>query len=61
MQLCRRLGKTLGELRSSVTEKELQLWYTLELVEADERKQAELNQEVAADFAENKGRFTNGF
>ena len=61
MQLCKQLGKTLNELRSSVTEKELQLWYILALVEEDERKQEQVNQEVLADFNNNKGRFNNGF
>lgn len=61
MQLCRELGKTLTELRSGVTERELQLWYILALVEEDERKQHELNQEVLTDFGNNKGRFNNGF
>jgi len=55
------LGKTLTELRSSVTEKELQLWYILALVEEDEHKQAELNREVLADFQSNKGKYNRGF
>ena len=60
MQLCRQLGKTLGELRSSVTEKELQLWDILARVEEDERKQDQLNQEVLSDFQTNKGKHTRG-
>ena len=57
MQLCRGLGKTLSELRATVTDKELQLWYILSLVEQDERRAADLKQEVLAEFQNNKGRF----
>jgi len=57
MSLCRELGYTLTKLREEATATELQLWYALRCVEEDERKQAKLNAEVAADFEANKGKF----
>ena len=57
MTLCRELGKSLMELRDTVTDKELKLWYTLRLVEIDERKAAELKQDVETDLVKNKGKW----
>ena len=57
MTLCRELGKSLMELRDTVTDKELKLWYTLRLVEIDERRAAELKQDVETDLVKNKGKW----
>tara|TARA_R110000822_G_C15071747_1_gene468682 strand:+ start:425 stop:601 length:177 start_codon:yes stop_codon:yes gene_type:complete len=57
MTLCRELGKSLVELRDTVTDKELKLWYTLRLIEMDERKDAELRSEVNNDLEKNRGRW----
>ena len=57
MTLCRELGKSLVELRDTVTDKELKLWYTLRLIEMDERKGAELKAEVNNDLEKNRGRW----
>ena len=60
MELCRELGMTLSQLRNSMSEREIQLWAALRLVEQDERKKAELDAEVKASMAENKGKYTRG-
>lgn len=51
---------TLAQLRNSMSEKELQLWAALRMVERDERRSAELAAEVKSEFDRNKGRWTNG-
>jgi len=60
MELCRELGMTLSQLRNSMSEREIQLWAALRLVEQDERKKAELDAEVKASMTENKGKYTRG-
>jgi hypothetical protein len=57
MELAKQCGRTLEELRNTMSYAEMKLWLAARLIEQDRIKKQQLQDEVDRDFRRNKGKF----